>query len=73
MVDGVAEVNLDRCIGCGNCVVLCPVSANRLRKKEPEGVPLKDKSAVNMKMLSGKVGGWDMFKIRVKMLLGIKV
>jgi electron transport complex protein RnfB len=73
MVDGIAEVNLDRCIGCGNCVVLCPAKANSLRKKEPEKVPLKDKTTVNMKALAGKVGGWNMLKIRARMLLGIKV
>lgn len=73
MVDGIAEVNLDRCIGCGNCVVLCPARANSLRKKEPEKVPLKDKTTVNMKALAGKVGGWNMLKIRARMLLGLKV
>jgi Na+-translocating ferredoxin:NAD+ oxidoreductase subunit B len=73
MVDGIAEINLDRCIGCGNCVVLCPVEANKMRKKEPEKVPPKDKATVNMKALAGKVGGWNMLKIRAKMLLGLKV
>ncbi len=73
MVDGIAEVNLDRCIGCGNCVVLCPTGANKLRKKEPEKVPLRDKDTVNMKQLARKVGGWKMLNIRMKMLLGLKV
>ena len=73
IVDGIAEVNLDRCIGCGNCVALCPQEAIRLLKKEPEKVPPKDKYTVNMKALSRKVGGWNMFKIRMKMLLGMKV
>jgi Na+-translocating ferredoxin:NAD+ oxidoreductase subunit B len=73
MVDGIAEVNLDRCIGCGNCVVLCPARANGLRKKEPEKVPLKDKTTVNMKALAGKVGGWNMLKIRARILLRLKV
>lgn len=73
MVDGIAEVNLDRCIGCGNCVVLCPSNANRLQKKEPEKVPLGDKDTVNMKALAGKVGAWNMAKIRMKMRLGLKV
>jgi len=73
MVDGVAEVNLNRCIGCGNCVVLCPAAANKLRKKEPGKVPPKDKVTVNMKALAGKVGRWNMLKIKTKMRLGLKV
>jgi electron transport complex protein RnfB len=73
MSDDTAEVNLDRCIGCGNCVVLCPVNAITLMKKEPEHVPLKDKDTVNMKALAGRVGWWNMAKIRMKMRLGMKV
>jgi MinD superfamily P-loop ATPase len=73
IVDGVAEVNLDRCIGCGNCVVRCPENAVRLLKKGPEKIPLKDKDTVNMTMLADKVGRWNMMKIRMRMLLGLKV
>jgi electron transport complex protein RnfB len=73
MVDSIAEINPDRCIGCGNCVVLCPQEANALLKKEPEKVPLKDKNTVNMKNLARKIGTWNMMKVRMKMLLGMKV
>ena len=73
MIDGVAKLNLDRCIGCGACVVLCSQGANTLRQKEPVKIPLKDKTAVNMKTLSGRVGKWKMMKIRTRMLLGMKV
>ena len=73
MADGVAEVNLDRCIGCGNCVVRCPENAVRLLKKEPEKIPVKDKNTFNMTMLADKVGRWNMTKIRMRMLLGLKV
>ncbi len=72
-IDGTAEVNLDRCIGCGNCVAHCPQEAMKLMKKEPEKVPFKDKDTMNMELLSGKLGGWNMLKIRMKMLLGMKV
>ncbi len=73
IVDDVAEVNLDRCIGCGNCVALCPQEAMKLIKKEPEKVPLIDKDTVNMKALARKIGGWNMMKVRAKILLGLKV
>jgi len=52
MVDGIAVVNLDRCIGCGNCVVLCSSNANSLQKKEQEIVPPDDKEAYYMTLLS---------------------
>jgi electron transport complex protein RnfB len=73
IVNGVASVNLDRCIGCGNCVVTCESHASRLRKKEDALVPPKDKNTTFMKIMSGKVGRWNMYKIRLKMLLGMDV
>jgi len=54
MVDGIAVVNLDRCIGCGNCVVLCASNANRLEKREPEMVPPDDKEAYYTTLLAHK-------------------
>lgn len=73
MVGSIAEVNLDRCIGCGSCAALCPVKATILCKKEPERVPAKDKDTFNANLLSGKIGRWNMLKIRAKMKLGMKV
>ena len=73
MTDGIAELNPDRCIGCGNCVVICPSDANRLIKKEDETVLPKDKKDFDMQALSNRVGKWNTFKIRAKMLLGMKV
>jgi electron transport complex protein RnfB len=56
MVDGIAVVNLDRCIGCGNCVVLCSSNANRLKKKEPESEPPDDKETYYKILLSHRQG-----------------
>jgi Na+-translocating ferredoxin:NAD+ oxidoreductase RNF subunit RnfB len=39
MVDDKSVVDLNRCIGCGNCVVTCPTDAMELHKKEREKVP----------------------------------
>jgi Na+-translocating ferredoxin:NAD+ oxidoreductase RNF subunit RnfB len=39
MVDSIATVNLDRCIGCGNCVANCLDDAIQLRKKEEQLIP----------------------------------
>ena len=73
MVDGVAAVNLDRCIGCGNCVAVCEYDATRLMKKEAEKILVKDKDALNMKMLSNKVGRLNVQIMKMKMMLGLKV
>jgi electron transport complex protein RnfB len=73
MVDGHAKVDLDRCIGCGNCVVTCESHASRLIKKDVTLVPPKDKNTTFMKILAGKIGPWNMLKLRVKMLLGMDV
>jgi ferredoxin len=37
-----STVDLDRCIGCGNCVVTCETEAMTLQKREEEIVPPKD-------------------------------
>lgn len=73
MVDGKATVILDRCIGCGNCVVTCESNATQLKKKEEKLVPPKDKDATHMKIMSRKAGRWNMLKLRLKMLLGLRV
>lgn len=71
--DEVAFVDLDRCIGCGNCVVTCPTGASHLVKKANVHIPPRDKETTFMQILARKVGRWNMLKIRLKMLLGMKV
>jgi Fe-S-cluster-containing hydrogenase component 2 len=44
--NGYAVINLDRCIGCGNCVVTCPTEALRLVKADKETVPPKDRASL---------------------------
>ena len=73
LVDGKSTVNLDRCIGCGNCVATCKSGATRLRRKEDGLVPPKDNQAITMKTLSTKLGRWNMAKLRMRWLLGLKV
>ena len=73
MTDGMAAINLDRCIGCGNCVVICESNAIQLKKKDKETLPPKDMIDLYTKILTKKVGNWHMLKIGVKMLLKQKV
>jgi Na+-translocating ferredoxin:NAD+ oxidoreductase subunit B len=42
MVNGKAAIDLNRCIGCGNCIVTCEPGASRLVKKAEEKVPPRD-------------------------------
>jgi electron transport complex protein RnfB len=73
MVDGKSTVDIDRCIGCGNCVVTCTSGASSLVQKEEKLVPFKDKDTTFMKIMSRKLSTWDMLKLRMKMMLGMKV
>jgi NAD-dependent dihydropyrimidine dehydrogenase PreA subunit len=73
MTEGVAAISLDRCIGCGNCVVICETNAIQLKKKESEQSPPKDMNDMYTKILMKKVGKWNMLKIGAKMLLKAKV
>lgn len=73
VVNGVAIVNLDRCIGCGNCAVSCESNASQLRKKEVELLPPKDTDALYTRIMSKKIGRWNMLKIGAKMLLRMRV
>jgi len=54
--DDVAVVDLNRCIGCGNCVACCEFDASHLRKKEAEPVPPKNIIALYTKILTKKSG-----------------
>jgi len=37
--DGISEVNLGYCIGCGVCIPTCPENARKLIKKSVESIP----------------------------------
>lgn len=73
MSNGTAAINLDRCIGCGNCVVACESNAIQLKKKDVEQPLPKDMNDMYTKILSKKVGKWNMLKIGAKALLKQKV
>jgi ferredoxin len=73
ITNGVAIVNLDRCIGCGNCAANCELNASHLHKKEGELLPPKDTDALYTKIMSKKIGKWNMLKMGVKILLRMKV
>jgi len=69
MSDGVALINLDRCIGCGNCIVTCESNAVQLKKKAEETLPPKDMNDLQMKILTKRTGKLSLLKLGAKMLL----
>jgi electron transport complex protein RnfB len=71
--DGVVTINLDRCIGCGNCVTICAANAIRLQKKAKETVPPKDIFGTYNKIMAKKASKVTIAKIGAKMLLKQKV
>jgi ferredoxin len=42
--DEYATINLDRCIGCGNCVANCPSEAMQLVKVKVETAPPEERA-----------------------------
>jgi len=54
--DAVAVVDLDRCIGCGNCVACCEFDAARLRKKKAETLPPKNTADLYTNIMVKKAG-----------------
>lgn len=72
-VNGYVVVNLDRCIGCGLCIPVCPNHASRLVKKDREFVPPKDSQDMYKKITYEKFGLLGTLKFAAKAALGQKV
>jgi NAD-dependent dihydropyrimidine dehydrogenase PreA subunit len=64
--DGVYQIDLGRCIGCGLCVSTCPGNANKLVQKKELRVPPKGITDMYLTMLERKAGR------RAKMLFMLK-
>jgi Fe-S-cluster-containing hydrogenase component 2 len=73
LVDNVSQVNLDFCIGCGNCVSSCPSGAMHLFKKSKELVPPKDVKKLYIKILLKKKGLIGTLKMLGQMILGMRI
>ena len=69
----VSAVNRDRCIGCGVCVASCTLQAIRLRKKEAAPAPPASTGILYKKILTRKIGKWQMVKVGVKRLARMQV
>ena len=41
-----AAINMERCIGCGNCIVSCPSESLHLLKRENEVEPPEDRTGL---------------------------
>ena len=65
--------DLNRCIGCGNCVAVCTTNAMELHRKDRDLLPPKDMDGLYMRIMSEKTGRWNMLKLGAKMLLRLRV
>ena len=68
-----SNVNLDLCIGCGNCAVTCENGAISLKKKEKGMVPPKNQDAMYQKIMMKKKGLGGTLKMMGKMILKKKI
>ena len=73
LIDNIATVDQDRCIGCGLCVTTCEQNAIQLKKRAKETVPPKDHDAMYKKIMMERVGPWGTLKMMANMSLGRKI
>ena len=73
VTNGTAAINLELCIGCGNCIASCPDEAIQLRRKARQTVPPETMMALYQGVLAEKLGMWNMLKIGAKKAVGMKV
>jgi ferredoxin len=66
---GVSTVNLDRCLGCGNCVAACPSEAISLIKKEKEVTPPEDIEELYDTIMANKKGTFGKIKLATRLIL----
>jgi phenylacetyl-CoA:acceptor oxidoreductase subunit 1 len=48
--DGIVDINLDLCVGCGSCVVACPYQARSIAKSDimPKEITAKNKDRIGI-------------------------
>jgi MinD superfamily P-loop ATPase len=71
--EGVATVDLHRCIGCALCVSTCPDGAIQLFEKDATKTPPKNQDALYLKILMERYGPLGTAKIAAKKALGMKI
>ena len=71
--DGVASVDLLRCIGCGLCVSTCPDGAILLFEKDQTKAPAKSEKDLYKTILMERFGPLGTAKIVAKRALGMKI
>jgi Fe-S-cluster-containing hydrogenase component 2 len=73
LMNDIASVNLDYCIGCGLCVPTCPNEAIKLLKKNRKKNPPRSRFRLVLSMLRHKSGNWAAFKFIMKNIFKLKL
>ncbi|OLS13788.1 MAG: hypothetical protein RBG13Loki_2596 [Promethearchaeota archaeon CR_4] len=64
-------VNLNLCLGCGQCISTCPTYAMHLRAKSHAQTPPKNITKLNLGLMVHRSGKWATFKSLLKMITKI--
>ena len=68
IIEKKANINLDRCIGCGQCVIGCPTQSIRLDKKTKKKAPPRSQFRLYIKLNNKKNGKWSSIKLIFNMI-----
>jgi Fe-S-cluster-containing hydrogenase component 2 len=71
--DKLAVVDTQRCIGCGLCASTCTKAAIRLRPREDQRIPPRDRQAMYLKIMMERYGPLRTLAKGARMILGMKL
>jgi len=72
-VEGIASIDILRCIGCGLCVTTCSGAAIQLFEKAETKTPPKSQGDLYKKIMKERFGVMGTAKIVGKKILGLKI
>jgi ferredoxin len=73
VIDKKARVDLQRCIGCGACVVTCKEKAIKLAARDRQKIPAPDSRAMHRKIFMERYGPLKVLGKAAKMIVSGKL